>query len=158
MKYCKRTVIDNEKVKLDHCPRTRVSQMLTLPYTQSNSTRAESAQDLTRLGPESVAPNVSNLPEGQTECITVGLRLQPPKCSGYISLAECWRRRHVNGWDSSLLVLDTCNVANYLWVSAARSLHGQRQQRSETHPTRCGHLLWEMNNFSETPIKTIFWP
>lgn len=46
-----------KKIKLDYCLRTRVSRILTLPYALINSTQAESARDLTRLGPGFVAPN-----------------------------------------------------------------------------------------------------
>jgi len=132
--------------------------MLTLPPAQTHSAGAASARDPARPGPAFVAPRAERLPGGQTERGPVALGLQPPERSGYAPLAGSQRRRHINGWDSSLLISDVCSVASGLRVRAPRSLHPQRQQRSETPPTRSGHLLRQASDFSATPTETIFWP
>lgn len=43
----------------------------------------QSAQDLTRPGPELIAPNAENLSEGEKERAAAELGVQPPKCSSY---------------------------------------------------------------------------
>lgn len=81
-KFCMRNIIEKEKSsqimaggrRPPHC-----WQFHALGSIQSE----QSAQDLTRPGPELIAPNAENLSEGKTECAAAVLRVQPPKCSSY---------------------------------------------------------------------------
>lgn len=95
LQYCERRIIDNGKTQ------TRfLSEDCSLPEADASThsdNSEQSAQDLTGLGPESIAPNVQSLPEGKTKCITGGSHPQSPSRSSYRAPQGATRKAQVDG-------------------------------------------------------------